>query len=200
MVSKSSERESGQLVLPGERIGVIEEFIPDAGTFEKDGSIYSSVVGRTLLDFLNKRISVYSLVDRAKIPEVGNTVVGQVLDVQRQNAYVRIFKIGENQISGFFTGLLHISDVQSTYVESMYDICKPAEIIRAEVVSKKNGRYHLSTKGKNLGVIYAFCSTCGNLLERSQNQMRCARCGRIEKRKMALDYEEKSPSQRGSNR
>ena len=39
MNSKSTEQKTGQLVLPGERLGVIEEFTPDTGTFVKDGVI-----------------------------------------------------------------------------------------------------------------------------------------------------------------
>lgn len=190
MNSKSSGRESGQLVVPGDRIGVIEEFIPDAGTYVKDGAIYSKVVGRALLDFLNKRVSVYPLVRRAKIPKIGSIVLGQVSSVQRQNAFVRIHRIDESHLSGFFTGVLHISDVRTRYIDSMLDVCRPADIIRAKVVSKKNGIFHLSTMGEDLGVVYAFCSRCGGMLERSQKIMRCPRCGKIEKRKTALDYGE----------
>ena len=39
MSLKSPEQKSGHLVLPGERLGVIEEFIPDSGTYVKDGVI-----------------------------------------------------------------------------------------------------------------------------------------------------------------
>ena len=188
MSSRSSRRKSSQFVSPGERLGVIEEFIPDAGTYVKDGVIYSKVVGRALLDLLNKRVSVYSLVHEARVPKVGSIVLGQVSNVQTQNAGVRIFKIDKKQLSGFFTGVLHISDVQLRYVESMFNVCKPGDIIRAKVISEKNKVYHLSTKDKNLGVVYAFCSRCGYMLELKRQGMHCPRCGKIEKRKTALDY------------
>jgi exosome complex component CSL4 len=184
----SPNRESGQFVLPGERLGVIEEFIPDAGTYVKDGIIHSKIVGRASLDFLNKRVSVYPLIHGAKIPKAGSIVLGQVSYVQTENAGVRIFKIGNNPLSGFFSGILHVSDVQQTYVKSMFDVCKPGDIIRAKVISEKNRVYHLSTKEKELGVVYAFCSQCGYMLELKRHIMRCARCGKIEKRKIALDY------------
>lgn len=188
MISKSSERESGQLVLPGEHIAVIEEFIPKDGTYVKDGDIYSDVIGRALLDFLNKHVSVYSLAGRMKIPQIGSVVLGQVTRVKKQSAFVRIYTIDRDRLSGFFTGVLHISDVRSKYVESMFDVCKPADIIRAEVVSKKNGIYHLTTKDKNLGVVYAFCSRCGHMLDKTGKRMRCTGCGKTEKRKAASDY------------
>jgi len=188
MNHESSEQKSGYLVLPGERLGVIEEFIPDSGTYVKDGIIYSEIVGRAMLDLSNKRVSVNRLVRGVSVPKVTTTVLGQVSSTQSDNALVRIFKIGEKKLSGVFTGILHISDVQDRYVDSMNEVCKSGDIIRAKVVSEKNQIYHLSTIDKNLGVVYAFCSQCGYLLASRRHEMRCPRCGRIEKRKIALDY------------
>jgi exosome complex component CSL4 len=188
MSSKSSDRKSGQFVSPGERLGVIEEFIANAGTYVRDGVIYSKVVGRALLDFPNKRVSVYPLVHEVIVPKIGSVVVGQVANVQKQNAFVHMYKIDKTELSGFFSGILHVSDVQLRYVDSMFSVCKPGDIIRAKVISEKNGTYHLSTKDRNLGVVNAFCSQCGYMLELRRQRMYCPRCGKIEKRKTALDY------------
>jgi exosome complex component CSL4 len=188
MVSKSAEQKTGQLVLPGDRLAVIEEFTPDAGTFVKDGVIYSMVVGRALLDLASRHVSVHSVVHGIMVPKVGDTVVGQVSSVQSENAAVRIFQIGEKQLSGVFMGVLHISDVHLRYVDSMFEICKAGDVIKAEVISEKNQVYHLSTKDKDLGVIYAFCSNCGGTLESKRQGMHCPNCGRIEPRKTAFDY------------
>lgn len=188
MNSHSTERKSGKIVLPGERLGVIEEFIPDPGTYVKDGIIYSQIVGRSLLDLSNKRVSVYPLVHGAKVPKVGSIVLGQVSNVQPENAGVRIFKIGNKQLTGFFSGIIHISDVQPSYVDSMFDVCRPGDIIRAKVISEKNQVFHLSTEDRNLGVVYAFCSNCGYGLESKRQAAYCPRCGKIEKRKTTLDY------------
>jgi exosome complex component CSL4 len=185
---KSSEQKSGHLVSPGERLGVIEEFIPDSGTYVKDGVIYSKIVGRALMDLLNKRVSVYPLINGAAVPKVSTEVVGQVGNAQSDNVLVRIFKIGPKKLSGVFSGILHISDVQDRYVNSMNEVCKPGDIIRAKVISEKNQIYHLSTADKNLGVLYGFCSRCGNLLEPKRHEMQCTKCGNIEKRKIAFDY------------
>jgi len=188
MSSHSSERKNNQFVVPGERLGVIEEFTPDPETYVKEGIIYSKVIGRALLDLSNKRVSVHPLVHRARVPKVGSIVTGQVSTIQTENASARIFEIDNKQLSGSFTGVLHISDVQLSYVESMFNVCKPGDIIRAKVISEKNQVYHLSTKDKNLGVVYAFCSRCGYALESKRQTMYCPRCGKLEKRKSALDY------------
>ena len=188
MSLKPPEQKSGHLVLPGERLGVIEEFIPDSGTYVKDGVIYSKIVGRALVDLLNKRVSVYPLINGAVIPKVSTTILGQVGNAQSDNVFVRIFKIGNKKLSGTFGGILHISDVSDRYINSMNEVCKPGDIIRAKVISEKNRIYHLSTNEKDLGVLYAFCSRCANLLEPQRYELRCPKCGNIEERKIASDY------------
>jgi exosome complex component CSL4 len=188
MNAKPSEQRSGHLVVPGERLGVIEEFTPDAGTYSKDGVIYSKIIGRALMDMMNRRVSVYPLVSEASVPKVGTKVLGQVGNAQSDNVLVRIFKVGPKRISGVFTGILHISDVQDSYVDSMNDACRPGDIIRATVISEKNQIYHLSTVDKDLGVLYGFCSRCGGMLESKRYDMRCTKCGNLEKRKTAPDY------------
>jgi len=188
MSLKSPEQKSGHLVVPGERLGVIEEFIPDSGTYVKDGVIYSKIIGRALLDLLNKRVSVYPLTNGELIPKVSSTVVGQIGNAQSDNVLVRILKIENKRLSGEFGGILHISDVSDRYVDSMNDVCKPGDIVRAKVISGKNRIFHLSTNDKNLGIVYAFCSRCGNLLEPQRYELHCPKCGNIENRKMAPDY------------
>jgi len=188
MNSPSSERKSGLFVLPGERLGVIEEFIPDVGTYVKEGVIYSKVIGRALIDLQNKKVSVYSLVKGAGVPKIGSIILGQVSSVQSDTANIRIFKIDNEEVSGFFSGVLHVSDVQLSYIDSMFSVCKPGDVMRAKVISEKNQVYHLSTKDKDLGVVYAFCSQCGYTLELRRHTPYCSRCRMNEKRKIALDY------------
>jgi exosome complex component CSL4 len=185
---KASGRKSGHLVFPGDRLGVIEEFIPASGTYVKDGVIYSKIVGRALMDLLSKSVSVYPLVSGTPVPKVSTTVLGQVGHAQSDNVLVRIFKLGSKKLSGVFTGILHVSDVRERYVKSMNEVAKPGDIVRAKVISDKNQVYHLSTNDKSLGVVYAFCSRCASLLDLKRYEMRCPKCGNVEKRKTALDY------------
>ncbi len=188
MNSKKDRQKSGNLVTPGERLAVIEEFIPDLGTYEQDGIIYSKIIGQALIDYSNRRVSVYPVKKEAIAPKSSSTVIGEVGHAQSDNVLVKIRKIGEKKLSGVFTGILHISDVQDRYVSSMDDVAKPGDTIRSKVKSYRNQRYHLSTTEKDLGVVYAFCSKCGGFLEQKDRQMRCSGCGRIERRKAASDY------------
>jgi exosome complex component CSL4 len=188
MTLNSPEQKSGHLVLPGERLGVIEEFTPDSGTYEKNGVIYSKIVGRSLLDLQNRRVSVYPVVEGVVVPKVGTVVIGQIGNAQSDNVLVRIFRIGRKKLTGNFGGILHVSDVSDRYVDSMSDVVKPGDIVRAKVISAKNQIFHLSTNDKNLGILYAFCSRDGTLLEQERYDLKCPKCGNIERRKLAPDY------------
>jgi exosome complex component CSL4 len=188
MALKPPEQKSGHLVLPGERLGVIEEFIPDSGTYTKDGVIYSKIVGRALLDLQNRRVSVYPVVEGAVVPKVGTVVIGQIGNAQTDNVLVRIFRIGKKQLTGNFGGILHVSDVSDRYVNTMADVCKPGDIVKARVISEKNRIFHLTTNDKNLGILYAFCSLDGTLLEQQRYDLKCPKCGNIENRKLSPDY------------
>lgn len=189
MAMKAPEQKSGHLVMPGERLGVIEEFIPDSGTYVKDGVIYSKIVGRSLIDLQNRRVQVYPLTQGAVTPKVGAIVIGQIGNAQSDNTLVKIFNVSKKKISGSFGGILHVSDVSDRYIDQMSDAVKPGDIIRAKVISEKNQIYHLSTNDRNLGVLYAFCSHDGSLLVQERyNNLKCPKCGNVERRKIAPDY------------
>lgn len=183
-----SERKSGLFVVPGDRLGVIEEFTSGPGTYVENGVIHAQVTGRTLLDMLNRQVSVYPVIEKATVPQVGSVVVGIATDVRNKNAILRIFKVGDKRLSGFFKGALHISSVSYGYVDNMYDVFKSGDIIRAKVISTANRSIFLSTADNDFGVIHALCSMCGNVLHPANRGMGCSKCGNFERRKLAPDY------------
>lgn len=183
-----SERKSGIFVVPGANLGVIEEFTSGPGTYIEDGTIHSKITGRTLIDMLNKEVSVYPLIKSAIVPQVGSIVTGLVTDVKSKNVTLTIFQIGDKTISGFFKGMLHISSVSQGYIDNMFNVCKTGDIMRAKVISTKNRSVFLSTAEKDLGVVTASCSLCGHELQKENRELKCSKCGNIERRKIVPDY------------
>lgn len=185
------EKRSGRFVIPGDKIGVIEEFIPGYGTYVVDGAIYASSVGFLSIDPKSRIASIQPASQRIYAPRVGNIVVGCVWGVQTAMAFIRIIKIEKSFLSGFFTGVLHVSDVDVKFTKDILDALKLGDIVRAKVISEANRTYHLSTKGQNLGVILALCSKCGGTLRlksKREKKLQCEVCGNVETRKIALDY------------
>jgi exosome complex component CSL4 len=183
-----SERKSGLFVVPGDRLGVIEEFTSGPGTYIEDGIIHSKITGCTLLDMLNKQVSVYPLIEAATVPLVGNIVSGIVSDVKSKNAVLTIYQVGDKTLSGFFKGMLHISGVSHGYVDNMFNVCKSGDILKAKVISTANRSFFLSTADRDLGVTHTLCSLCGSEVEPDNRGLRCTQCGNIERRKISPDY------------
>jgi exosome complex component CSL4 len=148
---------------------------------------------------LNKQVSVYPLVETATFPKVGDVIVGMVLDVKTKNAILTIFQVGDKKLSGFFKGALHISGVSHGYVDNMFNVCKPGDLVRARVISTENRSVFLSTAEKDLGVLHAYCSICGNVLQPKDRGMGCSNCGHLEHRKISPDYGKELTRKREQN-
>jgi exosome complex component CSL4 len=185
---KFVERRSGKFVSPGDRLGVIEEFLPGGGTYTEDGNIYSSTTGHLLMDLHDRRISVYPKTRRPLTPNEGNLVLGIVKSVRDKNLTLKIVQIEDKPLYTYFDGVMHISDVSEGYVKTMLDAFKVGDIVRAKVISTKNREIHLTTQGSELGVIQAKCSLCGHSLILDKNNLRCPQCNRARWRKIAYDY------------
>jgi exosome complex component CSL4 len=177
-----------QFVVPGERLGVVEEFMPGPGTYEQDGTIYSEVTGFTFRDKINKTVSVKPTVKRPLTPAEGDVVVGTVVNAQGKMATLSLMKIGDRAVSTPFTALLHISTSSPRYERAMMEVCKVADVVRARVVNIKNRVPQLTTIGRGLGVVKASCSRCGDPLILKGTILQCQTCMNIERRKLADDY------------
>jgi len=181
----------GDHVLPGIRLGVIEEFIPGDGTFQdKDDVIYSTITGFVRIDMKERKISVQATTRIPTYPVKNDVVLGEIQQVSKKSAVVEIFKIGNVELPVHFTGYLYINNAASGYVEQMYDLFCPCDLIIAIVHQQSDGIARLSTVGPKFGAFRSFCSRCGELLQRQGKQLECPECGNIERRKIAKNYGE----------
>jgi len=73
---------SGDFVLPGDALGVTEEFVPSEWTYEDKGKIRSLVAGTVSVDNKNKKISIIPKTSSPSMLRNGVVVVGQVSDVR----------------------------------------------------------------------------------------------------------------------
>jgi exosome complex component CSL4 len=176
-----------QAVLPGDKLGVIEQYLPGVGTYEKDGTIYAHFTGKARIDLKNKRVTVVPTTGVAPLPKEGTTVIASVVHASDKNATVDIWKINDRTIQKPFTGMLHISSSSPRYERNMSDVCKSGDILRARVI-EINRIPQLTTAGRGLGVIKAFCSRCGAVLEFKNRRLQCVSCGNVERRRLAEDY------------
>ncbi|MEM4250450.1 MAG: exosome complex RNA-binding protein Csl4 [Candidatus Bathyarchaeia archaeon] len=176
-----------RFVVPGSRLGVIEEFAAGEGTLELGGVIYSRFVGVAKADPARRTVSVKPR-NTPNLPAEGKTVVGVVTNTQEKMAVLDLIEIEDEPLSTPFTALLHISAASPRYERSMIDVCRTLDLVRAKVVSAADGIVRLTTVGKNLGVLKAYCSNCGHQLILKRRLLKCERCNNTERRKLAADY------------
>ena len=101
----------GDAVLPGERLGVIEEFLPGTGTFQdEDDVIYASITGIVHIDMKERKISVEGSTRQPVYPKRNDVVLGQIQHVTKKSAIINIFRIGDIECPVTFSGYLFIKN------------------------------------------------------------------------------------------
>src|SRR5436309_14703945 len=81
-------RLDGTFVVPGEKLGVVEEFDPGRGTVEVSGIVYSSQTGVASVDPRRRIVSVKTATGRAVVTEEGATIIAIAAKVQETMAIV----------------------------------------------------------------------------------------------------------------
>jgi len=182
---------NGDLVLPGDYLGVIEEYFPGEGVKEENGELYAIRAGRVRIDPEKMEISIEPVTDTPPLPQVGDIVIAKVIEVKPQAAIVQLIKIegrNDREIATSKLAGIHISQVRNGYVEGMGSEFKIGDIVRARVIANEKSPIQLSTKGPDLGVVYALCSRCRAPLVRRGDKLVCPRCGHVETRKLSSLY------------
>ncbi|RLG88565.1 MAG: RNA-binding protein [Thermoprotei archaeon] len=178
------------IVLPRTYICVEEEYMPSRGVYVENGKVYAAVIGRLIIDTVNRKVSVIPF-KKENVPRYGDIVIGQVVSMKDEIAFIRIeaFEVSK-PLKHSFTGILHISQVANEKrLPTLYDAIRTGDIIKARVINNQIPLL-LSVKEPRLGVILATCSKCGALLtkRRSASQLICPNCKNSEQRKLSMDY------------
>ncbi len=179
-----------KLVVPGDKLYTIEEFLPGKGTYAyQDGWVRAAQVGEPVVDMLQRTVVVKQVMKKPYYPSPGDIVVGVIETLSEDIAFINIFSIeGKTSNSTNFTGVLHISQASDKFIKTMYEAYRLGDVVRAKVLNDKSP-FQLTTKGPQLGVIAALCSKCGELLKRKDDTtLYCPRCGNVESRKVSIKY------------
>ncbi|MCX8169404.1 MAG: exosome complex RNA-binding protein Csl4 [Candidatus Methanomethylicia archaeon] len=179
---------NGQIVFPGDFIGVIEEFIANEGVKEFNGSLFAVKFGR-LKTNLNKRIVKVESKRKFLLPIAGDIGIGVVFDVGFESAGIKVRYIENkgllrNPVTAYVR-LPHTSN--KIHFKSMYDVVREGDFIRALFLNSWIP-YNLSIKDDYMGVIFARCSYCLSPLVLKHNKLICRKCNFHNSRKYAFDY------------
>ncbi|KAG2193092.1 hypothetical protein INT46_011882 [Mucor plumbeus] len=179
-------------VTPGQRLGYAADYQQGAGTYEKDGLLYASVVGQRYIDSAKDDQLPVMRVSREKeqsaVPEVGSVITGKVIRVAPHQAVIAIMVVGDIPCKEDFMGVVRTQDVRAAEKDKVkiYNSFRPGDIIKAEVISLGDARsYILSTAKNELGVIFATSVAGATMVPISWQEMQCPKTKAIELRKCA---------------
>src|SRR5215471_14818831 len=109
----------GQFVVPGEKLGVVEEFDPGVGTVDVNGSVYAAQAGKASVDRKRRVVTVKTMAGPPLFPDEGSTILGQVEKIQEKMAIINIFSVDGKALGRPFTGMLHISTASPRFERDM---------------------------------------------------------------------------------
>ncbi len=175
-------------VLPGDKLSVIEVLQNGPGAYQHEGDIRSEELGNAHFDLKKRMVEVRKRTPELTLPREGLDVIAEVGSVMRRDARVDIFIIDGEAIASPYTGEIHISGVERQYAKDMTMAMRNGDTIKAKIINTKNRMIQLSVQGPEYGVIYAYCTRCGTLLELQGGRLQCSKCDRSERRKFASTY------------
>lgn len=178
-----------EIVLPGDEVGVVEEYVGEGFVYEDRGVLRAATIGVVRRDPAKHVLRVERSGRIPNIPTKGDMVYGVVSDVKPKIVVVDLVAMDKRVFQPPFTGLLPISMISGGRIDSAENLFTESDIIVARVESE-NSPFIITTRYPELGVILARCRNCGAMLEydpKSRNLV-CPACGARDHRKLSSNY------------
>jgi len=179
-------KKGAPVALPGDFLAYPEEFVAGKNTYEAGDVVRARVPGKIERDLSKREVEVKPAAV-AKVPRVGDTVVGQVEAAMTSTAGVHITYLNGVEVPAGFSATVLTRGERGGRGERRTFV-KLGDVVRARVSSTLNGMIQLSFDEPHLGVLASMCSVCGAILPKGNGRTRCEVCGSVEERKFADDF------------
>ena len=170
--------------IPGDELAVIEEFEPGEGTYEVNGKIRASILGKINIDNKNKLITIETHVKKNDMPKPNDKVEGIIENIIGPGAILKIIKVNEEENFEFLKGVIEIRRSRGQR-ESGVDV---TDHVRATVFSVIDGNIYLNIREQNDGVVSSKCIECCSRVVKVDRGTKCVQCGLTRFKKLALDF------------
>ncbi len=182
-----------KLVFPGTFLSAGEEYLAGHNAFENhDGNVYSAVVGSPVFDNDQKVVNVVSHANDLKLIDAGTIVFGKIELVKDSMIFVEVLEAHNNgeprKVNGA-SAVLAVFNVQNSYVDSLSDLFKVGDIIKARVMGVNAFNIELETKSSpSFGIVKGYCAKCRVPIKMLDNGFKCPQCAMAVSRKFSSDY------------
>ncbi len=198
-------------VMPGDKIGVEEEYVAAENTFvDDDGSIRATIAGTIVMN--QGRISVINDKHNVKRFKRGMMVIGSVSDDVKSVMFVKLDNVRVNGAEylalkdgkiitgrrrpmrgGFSRERERGRDMDSggRDAEPRGKQCSVGDVILAKIGFEELDAFTLELDDANAGVVYAECEMCSSHLEANAGvpgTLSCPACKHREQRKISALY------------
>lgn len=170
-----------EFVMPGDRLGFIEEMEAGSNTFDDGNMIRASTIGIANIDKKNKIAEVQNG-KQISIPKKGDIVIGSVSAVLSSMIAVSIQYINGKPNSSGVECICQNPDRRRI-------IARANDIIALKIESHLNGTIHASIDEPELGVLFTKCNICAGSVVPMRDRIKCPNCGFVEDRKISTNYE-----------
>lgn len=175
--------------MPGDELSTSEELLPGEGTFEEDGIIRATRVGKYVVNEKYKRAEVKPVTSTPVLIKKGDIVIAEVGSIRSSMIIADVVHVvGKNRaVSGDTNATLRVSEIAQGYVKDPATEFGVGDYIRAKVTQIKPS-LQLETKDRDLGAIKSLCKKCRKPLFKKGDTLECGNCGNKQKRRITIDY------------
>jgi exosome complex component CSL4 len=167
--------------IPGEKIALIEEYLPGENTFEDEDSIRATVIGEIRLDSTERLASI----ERQKqitVPKVGDIIIG-VVEANLPSMIAIMIK--------YVNGKKVVADLECICVTRHLrkkNIALAKDVVKVKIISHINGTIHSTIDSPELGVLFTKCRKCYGTVVKMRDAVKCKDCTWIDDRKLSSDF------------
>ena len=169
------------LVLPGDKISIIEEYGAGNNACDDGHIVRSTIVGQSEID---KKERVVNVKNRKPIsvPEKGDIIIGTVEAVMGSMIAVLINYINSKPVKSQVECICATRNIRKKNVALVKDL------VKLKIIGQLNGAIHATMQDPELGVLFTKCRKCGMDVKPLRDIVKCVECGWTDDRKLSSDF------------
>jgi len=169
------------LVLPGDKISIIEEYGAGNNACDDGHIVRSTIVGQSEID---KKERVVNVKNRKPIsvPEKGDIIIGTVEAVMGSMIAVLINYINSKPVKSQVECICATRNIRKKNVALVKDL------VKLKIIGQLNGAIHATMQDPELGVLFTKCRKCGMDVKPLRDIVKCVECGWTDDRKLSTDF------------
>ncbi len=168
-------------VMPGEKLGFIEEIEGGSNTFDDGDTIRASSAGIAEVDKKTKIVQVRNG-RQLSIPTKGDIVIGTVAMMLPSMIAVAIHYLNGKPNSSGVECICQNPDRKRI-------IARMNDVVALKIETHLNGAIHATIDEPELGVLFTKCNVCAGNVVPMRDRVKCPNCGFMEDRKISTNYE-----------